>query len=110
MARFSRYRRSYANVRKFGMRSSAKYAFRKGGRGRRYAGISLMYGAGAAAGYFAPRLHPMQDLAITTLAVLPISLPYNLKKITQGYVLGMIVKNFLPSIGGMQGSTDNFTV
>jgi hypothetical protein len=54
----------------------------------------MKYVAGAALGFVAPTMHPMQDLAITALAVLPIKLPYNAKMIAQGYVLGRIVKGF----------------
>jgi hypothetical protein len=72
--------------------------------------ISLPWVAGVAAGYALPRLHPMQDLALTALAVAPIQFPWRVKTVAQGYVLGMIIKNFLPSIGGFSGSPDNFTV
>ena len=82
----------------------------RGSRNRRGLGIGIKYVAGAALGYMAPRVHPMQDLAITAAAVLPIRLPYGIKGIAQGYVMGMIVKNFLPSIGGFAGAQDNFTV
>jgi len=67
----------------------------------------LMYGLGGVAGYMAPRIHPMQDMAITALAVLPVRLPFGLKKISQGYVLGMLVKGLAPGLlGSGTGSSD----
>ena len=88
MARFrSRGRRMMRS----GRRSYRRFNRRAGGNGM------LMYGLGGVAGYMAPRLHPMQDVAITALAVLPVRLPFGLKKISQGYVLGMLIKGFIPA-------------
>jgi hypothetical protein len=89
--------------RRSGRRSMRR--FRRGG-----GNYMLKYGAGVALGYLAPRISPMQDLIITAVAVAPVKVPYGIKGIAQGYVMGMIVKNFLPSIGGLSGSTDTFTV
>jgi len=104
----ARWRKRGRSMRSYGGRRS----FRRSYRGRRRGGMGgmLPFVGGAALGYIAPRMHPMQDLIITTLAVLPIRLPYGIKKISQGYVMGMIVKNFLPSLGGVSGAQDNFTV
>jgi hypothetical protein len=107
------YRRRYGGrmmrrARSYGGRARRSFrSYRKSGG---FGGMNIKFIGGIAAGYLAPRLHPMQDLAITTLAVLPVRLPYGIKGIAQGYVMGMIVKNFLPSIGGFAGSQDNFTV
>jgi len=110
----ARYRRRF---RSWGARrmSSSRRRFGRGtwGRGSRnrgILGIGLKYAAGAALGYMAPRVVPYQDLVITAMAVLPVRLPYGIKGIAQGYVAGMIIKNFLPSIGGISGASDNFTV
>ena len=76
---------------------------RKGGYrriGRGIAGMSLPYIAGGVLGYAGPRIHPMQDMAITAAAVLPIRLPYNIQNIAKGYVFGMIAKQIVPGIGG----------
>jgi len=109
--RYRMQRRSgYGRARSFGRVAMGYGRRRFAGRGRGIAGIGLKYGAGMALGYFAPRVHPMQDLIITAAAVLPMRLPYGAKGVCQGYVMGMIVKNFLPSIGGFTGAVDTFTV
>lgn len=97
MARFNRFRRSYRNVRRFGFRSSAKYAYRKGG------GSILFAGAGVAAGYAAPRIIPYQDMIMMGLAVLPgvlpmgRTVPWQLRRFASGYVLGGMARQFVPS-------------
>jgi hypothetical protein len=97
----------------YGRRSRSMYRrARRTFRSRRYkrggfgAAFNMKYVAGVGIGYFAPTIHPLQDVIITTMAVLPIRLPYNLKMVAQGYVLGKIVKGFIPSIGGI-GTTSN---
>ena len=82
----------------------------KGGRGRQIAGMSLPYIAGGVLGYAGPRIHPMQDMAITAAAVLPIRLPYNIQNIAKGYVFGMIARQIVPGIGGFgsNGSGGSF--
>ena len=78
--------------------------YRRGGSGRKWArgiaGMSLPYIAGGVLGYAGPRIHPMQDLAITAAAVFPIRLPYNIQNIAKGYVFGMIARQIVPGIGG----------
>ena len=74
--------------------------FRAGRRVRGIAGMSLPYIAGGVLGYAGPRIHPMQDMAITAAAVLPIRLPYNIQNIAKGYVFGMIARQIIPGIGG----------
>jgi len=86
-----------------GMRARRFYRSRGGMKG--IAGISLPYIGGAAAGYLAPRIHPMQDVVITALAVLPIRLPMRIKPIAQGYVLGMIARQFVPNVLGLNAAT-----
>lgn len=85
------------------MRISRGYARRGGWKG--IAGVSLPYIGGAAAGYLAPRIHPMQDVVITALAVLPVRLPMRIKPIAQGYVLGMIARQFVPNVLGLTAAT-----
>lgn len=99
------FRKRYQNFRKFGARSSARYFYKRAGGARGIAGVSLPYVAGAAAGYLAPRIHPMQDIAITALAVLPIRLPRYVGPVAKGYVLGMMARSVLPNIGGIGAST-----
>ena len=110
MAWRRRGRRMMSRARSYGSRRFGRGTWGRGSRNRGLAGIGIKYVAGAALGYMAPRVVPYQDLAITAAAVLPVRLPYGIKGIAQGYVMGMIIKNFLPSIGGFSGSQDNFTV
>lgn len=96
-----RFRRIYRNVRKFGFKSSARYAYKKGG------GSILFAGAGVAAGYLAPRVLPYQDTIMMGLAVLPgvlpvgRTIPWQLRRFASGYVLGTMAKAFVPSIPGL---------
>jgi hypothetical protein len=103
--RFSNYR---GRARAWGGRRMAGYRKRGGARG--IAGMSLPYIAGAVIGYAGPRVHPMQDMAITAAAVLPIRLPYGIQNIAKGYVFGMIAKSIMPGLGefGSSGSSSNF--
>ena len=110
MARRRRFSRSwkgrYANVRKYGFRSSAKYAYKSGGG-------SIIFGlGGAVAGYAAPRLIPYQDTIMMAAAclpgVLPVgrTIPWQLRRFASGYVMGTIVKAFVPGLGGMGTNHD----
>ena len=79
----------------------ARRGWKRHGGARGIAGMSLPYIAGGVLGYAAPRIHPMQDMVITLMAIAPIRLPYNLQNVSKGYVLGSIARNFLPNIGGV---------
>lgn len=79
-------------------------SYRRYGGARGIAGIGLPYIGGAALGWFAPRVSPYQDIAITALAVLPIRLPYNVQNIAKGYVLGTLAKGVL-GMNGLQTNT-----
>lgn len=95
----------WRNFRKFGFRSSGRYFYKKYGGARGIAGISAPYIGGAALGYLAPRVHPMQDMAITLLAVLPIRLPRYVGPLAKGYVLGSMARAFVPSVGGVSSAS-----
>lgn len=94
------FRKRWTNFRKFGARNSARYFYKRAGGARRIAGISMPWLVGGALGYAAPRIHPMQDMVITGLAVLPIRLPYGLQNVCKGYVAGNIGRQLMPGIGG----------
>lgn len=98
------FKRSYRAIRKYGIRSSARYGYKRAGGARGIAGIGLPWIGGAALGYFAPRVSPFQDPAIMALAVLPIRLPYGIQNIAKGYALATIVKTM---IGGVNNGTSN---
>ena len=80
-------------------------SYKRSGGARGIAGMTLPYIAGGIAGYAAPRVHPYQDIVITALAVAPINLPYGIKKVAQGYVLGSLIGAMLPSVGGIQAQS-----
>ena len=80
-------------------------SYRRAGGARGIAGMSLPYIGGAALGWFAPRVHPLQDIAITALAVLPIRLPYGLQNVAKGYTLATLAKG----VFGMNGGTGTST-
>jgi len=99
------FRRSYQKVRQYGVRSSARYAYKKGGG-------SLIFGlGGVAAGYLAPRVVPYQDVAITAIAVLPgvlpmgRTVPWQIRRAASGYVLGSMLRNVLPNVMGVNASS-----
>lgn len=104
MVRFRRLRRRYKNIRRFGFRSSARYAYKKGGG-------SIIFGVGGAAlGYMAPRVVPYQDTLMTAIAVLPgvlpmgRTIPWQIRRLASGYVLGSMARAFVPSpFGGALG-------
>jgi hypothetical protein len=95
MARFRRMRRFYGR---------ARTSYRRRGGARGIAGISLPWVGGAALGYLAPTIHPLQEVAMTVIAVAPIRLPYGIQNIAKGYVLGRVARNVLP---GLLGSGSN---
>lgn len=94
------FRKRWKNFRRFGVRSSAKWAYKRAGGARGIAGFSMPWLVGGALGYAAPRIHPLQDTIITAAAVLPIRLPYGLQNIAKGYVFGNIGRQVMPGIGG----------
>jgi hypothetical protein len=68
-------------------------------------GIGMPYVGGAALGYLAPRVHPLQDMAITLLAVLPIRLPRYVGPLAKGYVLGTMARSFMPNVAGIPAAS-----
>ena len=85
MARWTRSRAYYGRARAWGSRARS-YA-------RRYnQGFNMKYVAGAAIGFVAPTVVPYQDMAMTVMAVLPVKMPYGIRSVAQGYVLGRIAK------------------
>ena len=77
---------------------------RSRGRGRGGNGM-MIFAIGAGAGYLAPRIHPMQDMIVTALAVLPVRTGIRgLKFGAQGYVAGMIARQIMPGLLGGFGS------
>lgn len=109
MARFRRFRRVYRNVRRFGVRSSARYAYRRGG------GSLIFGGAGVVAGYAAPRIHALQDPAMVLCATLPGILPrsmsniipWQLRRFASGYVVGTMARAVVPNVLGISASSSN---
>lgn len=92
-----------------------KRAFSRGGAKAMYrgGGGSLLFGiGGAVAGYAAPRVIPYQDTAMMAIAALPGALPmgrtipWQLRRFASGYVIGQIIKAFVPGIAGMGTSRD----
>jgi len=71
--------------------------------------FQMRWGIGAAAGVFAPRVHAMQDMLITAIAVAPIRMPYGIKSLAQGYVGGMLVRPFMGGFAqvGSGGTSGN---
>lgn len=86
------------------------YASRGYSRGRkmyRAGGGSVIFaGAGVAAGVFAPRIIPYQDMIMMGLAVLPgvlpvgRTVPWQVRRFASGYVLGGMMKAVVPQLGG----------
>ena len=106
---FRRFRRSYRNVRRFGFRSSARYAYRKGGG-------SVIFGlGGAVAGAMATEVLPYQTPALTFLACLPGVLPASMSKVipwqvrrfASGYVVGRMAKAYI-GIPGVSSATGDY--
>lgn len=96
----------YSNIKKFGFRKSARYAYKQGGG-------SLIFGiGGAAAGYLAPTIHPLQDTLLTAIAVLPgvlpvgRTVPWQIRRFASGYVIGRIAKGFIG--GGVSTGGSDF--
>lgn len=76
-------------------RGAYKAMYRKGGG-------SIIFGlGGAAAGYLAPTIHPLQDTIMTAVAVLPgvlpvgRTVPWQIRRFASGYVIGRIAKGLL---------------
>lgn len=105
MARRFQYQGRRRAVQYVQMRGRRTYKRYGGARG--IAGLSIPWLAGGALGYAAPRFHPMQDAAITALAVLPIRLPYGMQNVAKGYVFGSIAKSFIPGLFGSNGSASS---
>lgn len=99
MARFARSRARYTRYRA----SYGAWMGRRSKRTRRGIRVGLPFIAGVALGYFGPRVHPLQDVAITGLAVIPMRLPMNAGNVAKGYVAGMVLKTLVPNLGGMLG-------
>lgn len=106
---FRRFRRSIRNVRRFGVRSSARYAYRKGGG-------SVIFGlGGAVAGAMAPEVLPYQTPVMTMLACLPGVLPksmanvipWQVRRFASGYVVGRMAKAYV-GIPGVSAATGDY--
>lgn len=101
------YRRSYRSNRGYSRARrtirSSRYKARSGGFGN----FQMRWLAGAAGGAFLPRIHPMQDMLITALAVAPIRLPAGIKSLAQGYVGGTLIRPFMGGFASIGGSTGN---
>lgn len=87
-------RRAYRGARRFGGRSRGMF-------GNQF----VKWGAGAAAGVLAPQFHPLQDLVITALAIVPVRLPYGIKTLAQGYVGGRLIRPFLGGVAGLPSAS-----
>lgn len=99
------FRRSYQKVRQYGFRSSARYAYKRGGG-------SIVWGlGGVAAGYLAPRVVPYQDMIVTAIAVLPgvlpvgRTVPWQVRRAASGYVIGAMARAFMPNVLGVGAAT-----
>lgn len=109
MARRNR-RFQWQGARRFFSRGGMKAAYRGGGG-------SVIFGVGgAAAGYLAPRFHPLQDMLMTGLAVLPgvlpmgRAVPWQLRRFASGYVLGTMARSFIapPNVLGSVSQGGDF--
>ena len=97
MAYRRRFKRFYGRARSF-------YRSRGGARG--IAGNKwVTFGAGAAAGFMAPKVIPMQDELALVLCAAPVKMPRAVRSAASGYVIGRIVKNLIG--GSTGGSTTN---
>jgi hypothetical protein len=101
MARFARSRARYTRYRA----AYGGWMGRRGRRTRKGINVGLPFLAGVALGYFAPRVHPLQDVAVTAVAVAPMRLPMNAGNVAKGYVAGMLIKSVLPNIGTLLTGT-----
>jgi len=94
-----RRRRFYRRARFYGRR------FYGGGR-KAMGNKWITFGAGAAAGFMAPKLIPMQDELALVITASPVKMPRAVRSVASGYVIGRILKNLT---GGRLtgGSTTN---
>lgn len=105
----ARRRYKWQGFRRLASRGGIRAAYRGGG------GSVIFGAAGVIAGIFAPRIHPFQDVALTTVAVLPgvlpvgKTVPWQVRRFASGYVLGVIAKTMVPQIGGIAGSSQGVT-
>lgn len=64
----------------------------------------VTFGAGAAAGFMAPKVIPMQDELALVICAAPVKMPRAVRSAASGYVIGRIVKNL---IGGSTNQTNS---
>ena len=99
-----RSRKRYSSYRSRGY-SRVRSVYKSGG------GSILFAAGGAAAGYFAPRVVPYQDMIMTAIAVLPGVLPvgkvvpWQLRRFASGYVAGAMARAFVPNVLGVTASS-----
>ena len=96
MAYRRRFRRFYGRARSF-------YRARGGARGIA-SNKWVTFGAGAAAGFMAPKVIPMQDELALVICAAPVKMPRAVRSAASGYVIGRIVKNIL---GGQTSTSTN---
>lgn len=88
MAKYYRARRYYGGARRsYGW----KKTYRKGGFG---VGVSTKFLIGVAASFLPVNLPPVANTAAMGIAVAPIKLPYGVKGICQGFVLGKLIQQY----------------
>jgi len=63
----------------------------------------VTFGAGAAAGFLAPKVIPFQDEIALVLCAAPVKMPRMVRSVASGYVIGRIAKNLIG--GGLSGQT-----
>lgn len=92
--RRNRMRRFYGRMRYGSWRSRGRAAI-----GNKW----VTFGAGAAAGFMAPKVIPMQDEIALVICAAPVKMPRAVRSVASGYVIGRILKNIVG--GGMSGSS-----
>lgn len=92
---------AYRRFRRF-RRSAHSYGRRGYRRARGLAGNKwVTFGAGAAAGFLAPKVIPFQDEIALVITAAPVKMPRAVRSVASGYVIGRIAKNILG--GGVAG-------
>lgn len=95
------YRRRFRRFRRY----ARSYGGRAYGGFKRASGNKwITFGAGAAAGFMAPKVIPMQDEIALVITAAPVKMPRAVRSIASGYVIGRILKNLL---GGSTSGTNS---
>lgn len=96
---YRRFRKTYRRYFPVGSRR-----YRAARRARGLAGNKwVTFGAGAAAGFMAPKVIPFQDEIALVITAAPVKMPRMVRSVASGYVIGRILKNIVG--GGLGGST-----